>query len=202
MLHVVEAQGAELDPVPVHSHNMGVKPVQDLPKIALSVTRIPVVNISSPHTEMKLDQPFFLNIEKNPEDLVRSVSMITGILTTIIDFDDPSLSSSLLLIISVSLVISVFSSLVSQSSFRHFNTISCSGLIISGGQSRVDVDSVEVFVPSTGRRCKLPELPERRYFHTMEGMMLCGGEGDSDGSTCLSLTDGRWERTTTLIERR
>ena len=156
MLHVVEAQGAELDPVPVHSHNMGVKPVQDLPKIALSVTRIPVVNISSPHTEMKLDQPFFLNIEKNPEDLVRSV----------------------------------------------FNTISCSGLIISGGQSRVDVDSVEVFVPSTGRRCKLPELPERRYFHTMEGMMLCGGEGDSDGSTCLSLTDGRWERTTTLIERR
>ena len=168
MLHVVEAQGAELDPVPVHSHNMGVKPVQDLPKIALSVTRIPVVNISSPHTEMKLDQPFFLNIEKYPEDLV----------------------------------ISVFSSLVSQSSFRHFNTISCSGLIISGGQSRVDVQSVEVFVPSTGRRCKLPELPERRYFHTMEGTVLCGGEGDSDGSTCLSLTDGRWERTTTLIERR
>ena len=40
MVHV--EQKAELDPVTVHSRNMGVKPVQDKPQRVLAVTRIHV----------------------------------------------------------------------------------------------------------------------------------------------------------------
>ena len=78
----------------------------------------------------------------------------------------------------------------------------CSGLIISGGDDKDK--SVEVFLPSSGQHCTLPDLPAKRYRHTMEEMVVCGG-GDSGTSTrtsCLTLTDDGWETTTTLLERR
>ena len=74
-------------------------------------------------------------------------------------------------------------------------------MIISGGSSSSGGGKlVEVFVPSTGKNCTLPDLPARRRFHTMEEMVVCGG-GYSETS-CLSLTDDGWETTTTLLERR
>ena len=42
VLHVVEEQKTELDPVTVHSHNMEVKSVQDHLLRVLAVTQIPV----------------------------------------------------------------------------------------------------------------------------------------------------------------
>ena len=76
-----------------------------------------------------------------------------------------------------------------------------SGLIISGGSPADSVgQSVEVYVPSTGQHCNLADLPDKRYFHSMEKMVVCGG---SEALTsCLTLTDAGWEVTTTLLERR
>ena len=76
-----------------------------------------------------------------------------------------------------------------------------SGLIISGGFN--SIQSVEVYIPSTGQHCELPDMPDGRYYHSMEGMEVCGGDDTDTQTSCLSLTDeGTWERTTTLLERR
>ena len=64
---------------------------------------------------------------------------------------------------------------------------------------------MEVFVPSTGQQCELPDLPGGRYYHTMENMTVYGGwdSGDEEVTSCLTLTaDGTWERTATLEEER
>ena len=42
VLHVVEEQKLELDPVTIHSHNMVVKPAQDQPHQVPAVTQIHV----------------------------------------------------------------------------------------------------------------------------------------------------------------
>ena len=77
--------------------------------------------------------------------------------------------------------------------------------MISGGSPSSSVGkSVEVFVPSTGQHCTLPSLPTKRYRHTMEEMVVCGG-GDNDSGTrtsCLTLTGDGWETTTTLLDGR
>ena len=85
-------------------------------------------------------------------------------------------------------------------------------LIISGGGdgggSSSFGNTVEVFVPSTGQHCPLPDLPvEGRGHHTMHKMTVCGGRGSDNTNqvirtSCLTLTDGAWETTTTLIEKR
>ena len=76
-----------------------------------------------------------------------------------------------------------------------------SGLIISGGS--LSSQSVEVYIPSTGQHCELPDMPDGRHYHSMEGMEVCGGDDTDTQTSCLSLTDeGTWERTTTLLERR
>ena len=70
-------------------------------------------------------------------------------------------------------------------------------MIISGGEDKAG-SSAEVFVPSTGKNCRLPDMPgSSRAFHTMEKMMMCGG--DSTKKSCLTLIDGIWKETTTLL---
>merc|ERR1712066_696821 len=72
-------------------------------------------------------------------------------------------------------------------------------LIISGGWK----NSVEVFVPSTGQHCQLPDMPgDRRARHSMEKMTVCGGVDTSTRKSCITLSDGAWVNTTTLIEER
>ena len=70
-------------------------------------------------------------------------------------------------------------------------------MIISGGSSyNYSIgNSAEVYVPSTGHHCQLPDIPgHERLGHTMEKMMICGGYMVRD---CLTLTDdGTWEKTT------
>ena len=81
-------------------------------------------------------------------------------------------------------------------------------MILSGGvNSDAAGQSAEVYVPSTGQHCTLPSLPDMRWWHTMEGRMVCGG-GDEFGpgttlsTSCITLTDAGWETTTTLLESR
>ena len=87
-----------------------------------------------------------------------------------------------------------------------YHNILYSGMIISGGGTYLSDSvgkSVEVYVPSTGQHCNLPDLPTGRRHHTMEEVVVCGGEATNTSTSCLSLTDnGAWERTTTLLEQR
>jgi len=77
-----------------------------------------------------------------------------------------------------------------------------SALIISGGVK--GGNSVEVFIPSTGQHCRLPDLPGgERFGPTMEKFTICGGGYRTNTSTsCLTLTDGTWETSTTLQQAR
>ena len=75
-------------------------------------------------------------------------------------------------------------------------------MIISGGYSDSAGQAVEVYVPSTGQHCQLPDLPARRFYHNMEKMTVCGGEETKTKTSCLTLTDAGWEVTTTLLEER
>jgi hypothetical protein len=80
--------------------------------------------------------------------------------------------------------------------------ISMPGIILSGGYGAST--SVEVFVPSTGQSCSLPALPDERYGHTMDSLLICGGGWDSTtaATTCLSFTSGQWITSHTLVEER
>ena len=76
--------------------------------------------------------------------------------------------------------------------------------MISGSRGSDSVGrTVEVYVPSTGQHCQLPDLPDWRRGHSQDVKTLCGGEYSSDTQTsCLTLTDAGWEVTTTLLEGR
>ena len=76
---------------------------------------------------------------------------------------------------------------------------------MSGGNRNHDVagQSVEVYVPSTGQQCKLPDLPDVRYVHTMEAKTVCGGYETEVRTSCITLTSpGTWEKTSTLLNAR
>ena len=82
------------------------------------------------------------------------------------------------------------------------------GLIISGGYSKrgrpILTNTVEMFVPSTGQHCTLPDLnrQQTRYSHTMEEMVVCGGEEETS-IECLTLTRTGWRtKARPLLERR
>ena len=66
-------------------------------------------------------------------------------------------------------------------------------------------NTAELYHPSSGVSCALPQLPDYRYYHTMESSgLLCGGTATRD--TCLqwSPDTGTWEdlQLTLDVERR
>merc|ERR1712232_453015 len=52
--------------------------------------------------------------------------------------------------------------------------------------------------------CRLPDLPgEGKHVHTVDGLTACGGDSTSTSMrSCLTLTDGTWETSTTLRRER
>ena len=40
--------------------------------------------------------------------------------------------------------------------------------------------------------CTLPPLPDQRVDHTMSGLTVCGGTGDWQSKTCLTLDHSQW----------
>ena len=74
-------------------------------------------------------------------------------------------------------------------------------MIISGSSGSAG-QTAEVYVPSTGQHCQLPDLPgDWRYYHSSEKTTVCGGYDTI--TSCLTLTDDGWERTTiTLLDAR
>ena len=58
--------------------------------------------------------------------------------------------------------------------------------------------SAEVFIPSSGTSCLLPNIPESRTDHSLNGFLLCGDYYDSEkGHSCLQFdpSSGTWART-------
>ena len=84
-------------------------------------------------------------------------------------------------------------------------------MIITGGVPDVGW-TVELFVPSTGHHCLLPEMRAGNsrylYEHSMEKNTVCGGQTQDLIRSCFTLTKGnwdwnwKWEKTTTLLENR
>ena len=75
--------------------------------------------------------------------------------------------------------------------------------MISGSGADSVGRTSEVYVPSTGQHCQLPDLPDWRRCHSQNVKTLCGGfDGFDARRSCLTLTDNGWETTTTLLEER
>ena len=77
--------------------------------------------------------------------------------------------------------------------------LSLSAVLITGG---VDLNTAELFLPSTGTNCTLPNLPEARRDHTVDNDILCGGFQTSDSCLQLTPSSGSWEELVTLDIRR
>ena len=68
--------------------------------------------------------------------------------------------------------------------------------------SGLGLNTVEIFLPSSGTSCTLPMLPEFRYLHTVDNHILCGGYASGSGTedSCLqwSPDTGTWDELLTL----
>ena len=73
-------------------------------------------------------------------------------------------------------------------------------VLITGGSS-YPRDTAELYLPSSGVSCLLPQLPEDRSHHSVDSKgLLCGGVAVSASETCLqwSPDTGTWELQLTL----
>ena len=65
------------------------------------------------------------------------------------------------------------------------------GILIAGGLG-ADT-STEVFLPGTGKTCALADLPDKRYYHTLDTVgttaVLCGGEYGDARISCLEFSN-------------
>ena len=72
-------------------------------------------------------------------------------------------------------------------------------LIAAGGPN--GGNTVEMFFPSTGKHCRLPDIPGlTKESHSVIGTTICGGY--STKYECVSLIDGAWKTTARLQEPR
>ena len=92
------------------------------------------------------------------------------------------------------LIISVFLLIYQQ--FRFNSAVSISGVIITNKYS------AEIYLPSSGTFCTLPNLPDMRVEHTMDNDMACGGGDTPDTCIKFSQATGTWENLLTLNVRR
>ena len=77
-----------------------------------------------------------------------------------------------------------------------------SAILITGGYNDGILQSAEVFLPSTSTSCELPGLVEGRYYHTQEGLLLCGAFEGGAGHSCeeFSPGTGTWATTSHILE--
>ena len=88
------------------------------------------------------------------------------------------------------------------------NYIQISGVLITGGSGALT--STELFLPHNGKTCSLQNLPDNRYYHSIDfigsKVLLCGGGAGSSRTSCLQfLPDssiGSWVNFATLAQGR
>ena len=79
-----------------------------------------------------------------------------------------------------------------------------SAILITGGSGTGPYNSAEVFLPATSTSCQLPGLVLGRWSHTQDGLLLCGGDGDTGApTTCeeFSPATGTWARTSHTLQQ-
>ena len=84
--------------------------------------------------------------------------------------------------------------------------------VTSAGKGKGTSDqttSVELLLmdPQSGRvakSCNLPDMPEKRREHTVDGNMVCGGFSlnSTEIDNCIILTEGEWKETDKLTTQR
>ena len=62
--------------------------------------------------------------------------------------------------------------------------------------------TVEVLFTNGTSYCTLPDVSEFRYFHTQDGLTACGGPNFDTQDNCVTLTDGQWTLSHTLLHAR
>ena len=62
--------------------------------------------------------------------------------------------------------------------------------------------TVEVLFKNGTSYCTLPDVSEFRYFHTQDGLTACGGPNFDTQDNCVTLTDGQWTQSHTLLHMR
>ena len=82
-------------------------------------------------------------------------------------------------------------------------------IIITGGKTGftdekgVDTDRVQLLDTNGTLICNLPNLPDKRFGHTQNGLVACGGGNYSYIlSNCLTFQNGSWTETYNLAEPR
>ena len=85
-------------------------------------------------------------------------------------------------------------------------TTTTKAIIITGGKTEFgskDETLVQLFNENGTFICELPKLPENRFGHTQDGLVLCGGGNFSYSiPTCLTFENGSWIESYNLIEPR
>ena len=71
-------------------------------------------------------------------------------------------------------------------------------VLISGGVG-TNKKSAEIYIPVTNSSCSLPELPNRRFFSTQSGDLLCGGGSDKNSlpntrEYCITWSLNAWSK--------
>ena len=69
-----------------------------------------------------------------------------------------------------------------------------------GYYNKGGLSSVEVYVPSINTSCSLPSLPVGTYYHSQDGLLQCGGAGNT--LHCHTFQSGEWVKTHNLSEER
>ena len=87
-------------------------------------------------------------------------------------------------------------------------------MLIAGGHttSLFSENFTELFIPTSGTGCRLPDLQEPRDYHSQDNLVLCGGTGlledfeqiESVSTGCVqwSSTTGSWEELVTFDDWR
>ena len=79
--------------------------------------------------------------------------------------------------------------------------INISAVLITGGEGAYQ--SAEIYHPDRDTPCVLPDLPDRRYGHTQDGSMVCGGSDTRRSCQRWNADTGIWVLVTdSLIEDR
>ena len=85
----------------------------------------------------------------------------------------------------------------------------CKGILLAGWGGKGMGASVEVFFPLTNESCFLPSLPAPRGGHTVNGVLVCGGDyvdieniKPLEVKNCLALESGQWVESGVLREAR
>ena len=70
----------------------------------------------------------------------------------------------------------------------------------TGGSNGAKLNSVEAYNPHISKICKLPDMPDGRWGHTVCGGLLCGGQGGD--RSCLKFGPSGFVKATVSLQQK